>query len=129
MWVQYTCQPALPIASQIHTLRQVRNVMSQRIAAIHLQGSVAMQNQVEISFFMTSQSGIRQQVTQRRRGHVLQRNAPGHFHEDVDHREDKGHTIVLSFQIRQVDEIGLPLLTWTSHDNVSSPEMTSRSFV
>ena len=62
-------------------------------------------------------------------GIALQWNAPSHFREDVDHREEKGHTVVVGFQIRQVDEIGLPLLTWTSHDDASSPEMTSRRFV
>ena len=33
-------------------------------------------------------------------GFILQRNAPSHFREDVDHREEKGHTVVVSFQIR-----------------------------
>ena len=60
---------------------------------------------------------------QRRRGLVLQRNAPGHFREDVDHREENVHTDVVSFKIQQVDEIGLSLLTWTSRDDASSLEM------
>ena len=63
------------------------------------------------------------------RGLVLQWNAPGHFREDVDHREEKGHTVVVGFQFRQVDVIGLPMLMWTSHDDESSPEMTSRRFM
>ena len=66
---------------------------------------------------------------QRRRGLDLQRNTPGHFREDVDNREEKGHTVVVVFQIRQIDEIGLPLLTKTTHDDASSPEMTCRWFV
>ena len=49
MWIQYLCQPALPLASQIDTSRQVGDVMSQRIVGIHLNGSVARQCQVEIS--------------------------------------------------------------------------------
>ena len=48
MWVLYLCQPTLPLASQIDTLRQVRDVMSQRIVGIHLHGSVARQRQIEI---------------------------------------------------------------------------------
>ena len=66
---------------------------------------------------------------QRRRGLVLQQNSPSHFRGDVDHLEVKGHTVVVIFQIRQDDEIGLPLLKWTSHDDASSPEMTFRRFV
>ena len=49
MWLLYFCQPALPLATQVDTLRQVRYVMSQRIVGIHLHGSVARQCQVEIS--------------------------------------------------------------------------------
>ena len=48
---------------------------------------------------------------QRHRGLVLQRNIPGHFREDVDNFKEKFHTVVVVFQIRQVNEIGLPLLT------------------
>ena len=64
-----------------------------------------------------------------RGGLVLQRNTPGHFREDIDRREEKGRTVVVVLQIRQVDETGLPLLKSTSHDNASSPEMSSRRFV
>ena len=48
MWVLYLCQPKLPLASQFDTLRQVRDILSQRIVGIHLYGSVAGQSQVEI---------------------------------------------------------------------------------
>ena len=48
MLLLYLCQPTLPLASQIDTLRQDRDVMSQRIVGIHLHGSVARQRQVEI---------------------------------------------------------------------------------
>ena len=70
-----------------------------------------------------------QRCLQRRRGLVLHGNTPGHFREDVDHREEKGHTVVVVFQLRQVYEIGLPLLMYTTHDDASSLEMTSRWFV
>ena len=70
-----------------------------------------------------------QRCHRRRRELVLQRNTPGHFREDVVHREEKGHAVVVIFFIRQVDEIGLPLLMPTSLDDASSLETSSRRFV
>ena len=57
------------------------------------------------------------------------RNKPGHFREDVDHRDEKGRIVVVIFQIRQVDEISLSLLKSTSHDDASSLETSFRRFV
>ena len=39
-----------------------------------------------------------QRCHQRRRGLVLQRNTLGHFREDIDHREEKGRTVVVIFK-------------------------------